>query len=470
MAMGLVTAESGSGLIAARIDRLPRSALHRRLMLFFALPLFFDSCDINTFPSAAPALMHAWGMSINQVAIITSASFLGMFVGATLGGLISDRIGRRWSLLSYVMIASLGSLITAAVPGPATMFLARIVTGIGISAGMVTVMTYISELFPAKSRGTWQSWAMVINLCAIPITNFVARLVVPLGPDSWRLIFVWGALGLLFLLIIPHLPESPRWLERQGRTEEADAIVRRMEAAAAAEHGALPPPLVLARVAEVREPWTAMFGPLYRRRTLVLCAIWLLQTIGFYGFEAWVPTLLVQHGITLTRSLTYFALINVGAPLGALVAVAVADRFERKHTLALVAFAVAVCGLLYGLSFEPALIVGFGFMVGMLVQTFATLLYSYTPEQFPTGLRNSATGLTYGAGRIANVLNAFIIAGIYQNFGYISVFAYIAGAWLLTAFMAVAFGPRTTGRSLELLNPAPDAGERLGLANPVLSE
>jgi putative MFS transporter len=465
-----VSTETGFGLIAARIDRLPRSAMHRRLMYFFALPLFFDSCDINTFPSAAPALIHAWGITINQIAFVTSASFLGMFVGATLGGWLSDRIGRRWSLLTYVMVASLGSLATAFVPGPDLMFVTRVVTGIGISAGMVTVMTYISELFPAKSRGTWQSWAMVINLCAIPMTNFIARLVVPYDTNSWRLIFVWGALGLVFLFIVPHLPESPRWLERMGRHREADAIVSRMEAAVAAEHGPLPPPLPVAYVPERREPWTAMFNPAYRRRTIVLCAIWLLQTIGFYGFEAWVPTLLVQHGITLVRSLTYFSLINVGAPLGALIAVFLADRFERKYTLAAVAFVVAVCGLTYGLSFEPAMIVGFGFMVGMLVQTFATLLYSYTPEQFPTGLRNSATGLTYGAGRIANVLNAFIIAGIYQNLGYIAVFTYIAGAWLLTAIMAVSFGPRTTGRSLEELNPSAQQPMGRSLAPPMLSE
>ena len=109
-------------------------------------------------------------------------------------------------------------------------------------------------------------------------------------------------------------------------------------------------------------------------------------------------------------------------------------------------------------------------MVGMLVQTFATLLYAYTPEQFPTSMRNSATGLTYGAGRIANVANAFIIAGIYQSFGYISVFSYIAGAWLLTAFMVIAFGPRTTGRSLEALNPAVSTADSLDLAPPLLSE
>ena len=468
--MAFVSAERDTGFISARIDRLPRSALHRRLLMFFVLPMFFESCDINTFPSAAPALMHDWGMTIQQIAFITSATFFGMFLGAMLGGMLSDRYGRRWSLLAYVMIASLGSLANAIAPGPEFMFVARIVTGIGIAAGAVTAMTYISELFPAASRGASMSWVMTANLCAIPATNFVARLVVPYGPDSWRWIFAWGSLGLLFLLIVPRMPESPRWLERVGRFAEADAIVRRMEEAATAEHGALPPPIMLARTAELREPWTAMFSPLYRRRTLMLCTIWLLQTIGFYGFLSWVPTLLVQHGVTLTSSLTYFALMNVGAPLGALLSVALTDQFERKHSLAALASVIAVCGLLYGLSFEGPMIVGFGFMVGMLAQTFASLLYAYTPEQFPTGLRNSATGLTYGAGRIANVLNSFVIAAIYQNFGYVSVFVYIGSAWLLTAVITLAFGPRTTGRSLEVLNPSPDQGTALDLGPPLLPE
>jgi putative MFS transporter len=443
-------------LVAARVDRLPNSRMHREWMLLFAIPLFFDSCDINTFASAAPALIRHWHIAINEIALITSASFIGMFFGATLGGMLSDRMGRRRSLTVFVLISSLGSLATALVPGVPYLFAARVVTGFGISAGMVTVMTYIAELFPARSRGTWQSWAMVINLCAIPLTNLVARLVVPFGPDGWRWVFVWGSLGIVFPLIVRRLPESPRWSARVGRFDDAEAAIAAMEARVTAEGHTLSSPAVVARAPEAREPWTAMFNSTYRRRTLTLCAIWLLQTIGFYGFEAWVPTLLVHHGITVARSLTYFTLINVGAPLGALLAVVFADRFERKHLIALVAFLIACFGLLYGLSFQPVLIVTFGFAVGMLTQTFATLLYSYTPEQFPTGVRNSATGLTYGAGRVANVANAFVIAAIYTNYGYVTVFMYIAGAWTLTALITLVFGPRTTGRSLETLSPAVD--------------
>jgi putative MFS transporter len=440
--------------------------MHRQWMLLFAIPLFFDSCDINTFASAAPALIRHWHIAINEIALITSASFMGMFFGATLGGLLSDRMGRRGSLIVFVLISSLGSLATAVVPSVPWLFAARVVTGFGISAGMVTVMTYIAELFPARSRGTWQSWAMVINLCAIPLTNLVARLVVPFGPDGWRWVFVWGALGVAFPLIARRLPESPRWSARAGRVAEAEAALSAMEARVTAEGHTLSMPAAVIRAPEAREPWTTMFNSVYRRRTLTLCAIWLLQTIGFYGFEAWVPTLLVHHGITIARSLTYFTLINVGAPLGALLAVYPADRFERKHLIAVVALLIAGFGLLYGLSFEPVMIVAFGFGVGLLTQTFATLLYSYTPEQFPTGVRNSATGLTYGAGRVANVANAFVVAAIYTSYGYVTVFMYIAGAWFLTALITLLFGPRTTGRSLETLNPAVDAkaGEASSLA------
>jgi MFS transporter, putative metabolite:H+ symporter len=441
-------------MVAARIDRLPASTLHRNLMLIFAVALFFDSVDINTLASAAPGLIKAWGLTIHHIALVTSASFVGMFFGATLGGALADRFGRKPSLIAFIAISSLGSLATAFAPSLHYLFFARIVTGFGISAGMVTVMTYITELFPAATRGTWLSKAMVINLSAIPLTNFVARLVVPYGDNGWRFVFIWGALGIILLAVLPTLPESPRWLAHRGHHDKAEATLRRIEQRVADAYGMLPEPQPLDLSIDTRAPWTAMFSRTYLPRTLTLCAIWLLQTLGFYGFEAWVPTLLVQHGITLVHSLTYFTLINIGAPLGALIAVFLSDQYERKYTIALVAAVIAVSGLLYGLSFEPALIVGFGFLVGMFVQTFATLLYSYTPEQFPTDMRNGATGFAYGAGRLANVANAFVIAGIYTNLGYIAVFCYIAGAWLLTAMITLMFGPKTTGRHLEALHPS----------------
>ena len=440
-------------MIAARIDRLPYSKWHWQILALLAIPQFFDSVDIFTFPSAAPGLVRFWHMSINDVALITSASFLGMFLGAAVGGALGDRMGRWRALVTFVTLGAAASLVTALSQTIAMLFAARVVTGFGLAAGIVITMTFVAELFPADRRGKSQAITMVIGLCAIPITNFIASLTVPNSPDGWRYVFAWGAVGFAFLVASRWLPELPRWLARQGRFAEAEATLRKIEDAVSREVGTLPEPRPLVHANAARASWGKMFSPEYRRRTIVLCAMWVLQTLGFYGFEAWVPTLLVKHGITLTHSLVYVTLMNIGAPIGALLASYVSDRFERKHSIAISAAAIAVCGLLYGLSFIPVLIVIFGLLVGMLIQTFASLIYAYTPEQFPTDLRNGATGFTYSLGRLANVANAFIIAAIFTHIGYLAVFIYIASAWLLTAALTAAFGPRTSRQPLEVLNP-----------------
>jgi putative MFS transporter len=139
-----------------------------------------------------------------------------------------------------------------------------------------------------------------------------------------------------------------------------------------------------------------------------------------------------------------------------LFAVFLSDRVERKYSIVGVALAIGLFGLIYGLTFTPVMIVIFGFLAATLMDTFSALAFAYTPEQYPTDVRNSGTGLAYGVGRLANVINPFIVAAISDDFGYPFVFAYIAGAWVVTAAIALAFGAKTTGRSLETITGLQD--------------
>lgn len=443
--------------IAARIDRLPITSFHRHMLLLVSFALFFDECDYFSFSYAAPGLMQYWGISIDQVALITSAVFVGMFFGSITGGMLSDRVGRKRTLMIMVAVVSLSSLANALAPNLQTLVLTRCVTGFGASALIVVVMTYISEMFPSNVRGKWQAWAMVIGLCAIPITGWVARLVVPLGPNGWRFVFIWGSLGVLFLFLAVHLEESPRWLSRHGQEARADEVLSRIEARVAQEAGPLSEPAPRTHVEEKRAHWTAIFEPRYRRRTATLWGIWCFQAIGFFGFQSWAPTLLVKQGIAIVQSLTYISLINVGVVPGALLATWLAERVERKYSIATSAFFIAFFGLLYGLTFKPVLIVAFGFVVGMLLQTSAALTFAFTPEQYPTDVRNIGAGVAYSTGRLANVANPFIVAAIYTKWGYVPVFVYIAGAWII-AGTAALFGAKTTGRRLEVLSPVSTEG------------
>jgi putative MFS transporter len=447
--------------IAARIDRLPISPMHRRLLFILAVPLFFDVGDIFTFSNAAPALIKYWGISNDQIALATASGFLGMAIGGTLGGILADRIGRIRAMMLFTAVFSFFSLVNGLVANVPMLVAVRFLTGLGIASATVSVITYIAELYPATVRGRWQSWAMVIALMGITVTSWVARLVIPLGENGWRWIFVWGAFGLPFLILARRMNESPRWLLRAGRKDEAQASLERIEAEVARTNGPLPdvrpqPP----RPATPALGWSALFSPAHFRPTVSLCAIWFFQTIGFYGFMSWVPTLLARQGFEMVHSLNYITLINIGALPGALFAVFLSERWERKYSIVGVSLAIALFGLLYGLSFTPVAIVIFGFLAATMMDTFSALAFSYTPEQFPTDVRNSGTGLAYGVGRLANVINPFVVSAIFTDFGYQVVFAYIAGAWVVTAAIAFAFGMKTTGRTLETISeePADDAG------------
>jgi putative MFS transporter len=313
-------------------------------------------------------------------------------------------------------------------------------TGLGISAMTVVGITYISEMYPAKVRGSYQGWIMAVGLCGVPVTAFVARFCVPVAPWGWRLVFVWGSLGIVLPLFSGALEESPQWYENQGRITEADSALLRIEAKVLTEVESLPP---IVRVDEPK-PQSGRYSDLltssYLLRTITLTFIWICMTLGFYGFTSWVPTLLVAHGFSLVHSLAWSSVMALATIPGAILAALVADRWDRRWLIALVAFVIAICGMLYGLTFRVVAIVIFGFLVEMFLHTFAPLLYTFTAESFPTPTRNSGTGLAYGAGRLANVFGPLIVALIFNHFGYTSVFVYIALCWILLAISIGALG------------------------------
>jgi len=313
----------------------------------------------------------------------------------------------------------------------------------------VVAMTYISEMFPAKLRGRYQALILTIGLCGIPVTAYVARFIIPVAPWGWRAVFVWGSLAMVFPFLAARLEESPRWFEQMGRQTDADASMARIEARVMAEHGTLPDvePIALA------PPRSGGFGEIIASgslgRLLLLMSVWMCQTLGIYGFLSWVPTLLVEHGFSVVRSLEQSSAMSIGAVPGAWIASKLSDRWERKNLIGIVAIAIAVCGLSYGLSFQTTTIVIFGFLVAMGQQVFAALLYAYTPECFPTQVRNTGTGLSYGMGRLANgLVGPFIVAYLFKHFGYTPVFAYIAVCWALVAILVTTLGPKTRGRAL----------------------
>jgi MFS transporter, putative metabolite:H+ symporter len=444
------TPEVGHRSAAAYLDSLAITSFHRRALWLLSFIFFFELGDINTFSFVAPALLKFWGVSVSMISFIVSATFVGMFIGAVTGGWFSDKVGRKRALIITTVWYSGFSLLNAFVWGPISLSIARLMTGVGLSAMTVIGMTYISEMYPAKLRGSYQGWIMTLGLFGIPMTAYVSRFLIPIAEWAWRLVFVWGALGIVFPIFASWLEESPRWYENHGRFAEASAVLERIRGHAKMETGVLPaassqPP---APPPARRGGYLELVSKENIPRTAMLVAAWIFQTLGFYGFAAWVPTLLVAHGFSLVHSLAWSSAMSIGAVPGALIAAVVSDRWERKGWIIIVSLVIAFCGLMYGMTFRVAAIVVFGFLVAMFMQTFAPLLYAYTPECYPTEIRNSGAGLAYGIGRLANIFGPLIVAFLFTHYGYKSVFVYIAAVWVLVAVTIGSFGPRTKGRAL----------------------
>lgn len=436
---------------ANRINRLPITRFHKIIIVVVAVAYFFEFADINTFSTTAPKIAQVWGLDVNHIAYITSISFVGMFIGSLAGGWLADRAGRKTAFLYTTLWFSVFSAATVFAWNIYSMGILRFLTCAGLSAMTVVVVIYVNEIFPAKVRGKYLAYAMVIGICGTPVTNLIASAVVPISDWSWRLVFLWGTLGVIILFMIRHLPESPMWLESKRRFSRAEDVLREMETKVSGFAGDLPQPL--APVAEVREQKKSGLRTLMQRRylvpLLVLVVLWVTQTVGFFGYSSWAPTLLSKQGISVEDSILYVALATIGAPLGSLLAAFVTDKFERKWLLVIFGTTIGISGLLYGLTFNPIMIVVFGFLVNMFERGYTSLAYAYSPELFDTRTRSLGTGIAYGIGRLSNAVGPLVIASLYTSTGYASVFVFIAATWVVGAIVLALFGRNTKVRSVK---------------------
>jgi MFS transporter, putative metabolite:H+ symporter len=443
--------EPGHDDLAARLDRLPViTRTHRTWVVLLGALFVFDLVDLNSFAYAAPALRTQWGLSIGTVGLITSAGFVGMFLGAIVGGRLSDRIGRRPVLIGAVLFYSLFSLLSAASWDATSLGVMRVLTGFGLQAMTGVLLVYVSEMFPRALRGRYQSLLLAIGLAGVPIAAWLARIVVPLGPGTWRWVFVFGALGAIIgVIALRIMPESARWQAARGRdTASAERLVAKLEDEARARTGEPLPPVVPVPAVPPGTVRDLVRGPALRR-TVVAAAACVFLILSFYGFSSWVPTFLVERGYSTAQALTYASVLAIAAVPGALLAFPFIDRWERKNLIFVLQVVVAALLLVFGLVGNPVSILVSGFLASMFMQTGVAVLYTYIAEVFPLALRGLGSGIANGTGRLAGVVGGVLVAAIFTGLGMAAVYVYLAAAALLMGLVLLFFGARTSNRGLE---------------------
>src|SRR5271156_2859752 len=411
-----------AGEISARIDRLPATRTVWRAILLLSAGMFFELYDLLFSAYVAPALVKSGVLTqttpglfgTTGVASFLAALFSGLFIGTILCGFLADRFGRRAIFTISLIWYTVSNIMVGLQNDAFGLNVWRFVSGIGLGVEMVTIGAYLSEMAPKHMRGKAFACSQAIGFCCVPVISFLAYVLVPtapLGLEGWRWIVLLGAAAAVLIGFLRFaLPESPRWLARQGRIDEADRVLQGVEARVAAEYGRpLPLPEPAEPVAEAHG-FVDLWVPPVRGRVILMSVFNVFQTVGFYGFSNWVPSLLVKQGITISTSLGYTTVIALAAPVGPLLGFFMGDRIERKFAIVAAAGAVLVCGLIFGATREPALIIAMGVGLTLANNIMSYSFHAYQQELFPTGIRARAAGFVYSWSRLSVIFSSFVIA------------------------------------------------------------
>ena len=450
-----------AGAISARIDRLPATRTIWTIVALLGFGMFFELYDLLFSAYVAPSLVKSGVLKATTtglfgtagVASFIAALFTGLFIGTILCGFLADRYGRRaiftWSLIWY----SAANVMVALQHDAAGLNFWRLISGIGLGVEMVTIGAYLSEIAPKSLRGRAFAINQAIGFVCVPVISFLAYLLVPTAPfglEGWRWVVLIGAFAAPVVVFLRRaLPESPRWLAKQGRLAEADRVLSALEAKVEAEYGRpLPPPGPEEPVSQASR-FVDLWAPGVRGRVILMSVFNIFQTIGFYGFNNWVPSLLVKQGITISTSLGYTSVIALAAPIGPLLGFFLGDRFERKWIIVASAGAILVCGLIFGQALGSALIIAMGIGLTLAANIMSFSFHAYQQELFPTGIRARAAGFVYSWSRLSVIFSSFVIAFVLERAGVFGVFVFIAAAMGVVMATIGLFGPRTTNLALE---------------------
>jgi putative MFS transporter len=453
-------AAGGPNEISHRLEALPASPYLWRLVLLLSLGGCFEIYDLFLTAYIAPGLNRSGLLTtttqaffgFSGIGAFVAATFAGLFIGTFFLGFLADRFGRR-SIFTFALLGyTAASAIMACQTTSGGVLLWRFIAGIGVGVEVITIDAYITELVPSWLRGRAFAVNQSVMFIAVPVVALLAWWLVPLSPydvDGWRwVVLIGAAASMVIWLLRLYLPESPLWLARQGRTKEAIAIVGKLEAAGGSSR-----PVQPVEMRPLTSPGQVGYAELFKAPYLSLVVLFMVfnfcQAFGFYGFANWVPTLLVEKGINVTKSLQYSFIVAVAYPIAPLLAASFADRFERKWIINGACLAIIIFGLAFAQLTGPALLIACGVLLTAANTTMSYAYHAYQTEVFPTAIRARAAGLVYSMSRLSATFSGFIVAYVLREAGVGGVFGLITAAMCIVIVTLAAFGPNVRGKPLD---------------------
>jgi MFS transporter, putative metabolite:H+ symporter len=445
--------------VSQRIENLPVNRFHYLLLFSAGLGWMFDSMDTGIISFVLPVLMKTWGLTPEQVGNIGSIGLVGMALGAILSGTVADIIGRKKVFALTLVMYSFATGLCGIAWSYSSLLFFRFLVGFGLGGQLPVAVTLVSEFTPAKHRGKFlvlleSFWALGWLLAAV-----ISYLIIP--RYGWQVAFFIGAIPALYVFYLwKNIPESPRYLEERGRFEEAEAIYQKV-AGERIPHQFNPETTPVIQASTTREAAIKsrsvkrvgvgeLFSKKFLRRTVFLWLLWFGIVYSYYGIFTWLPSILALKGFSLTKSFSYVIIMTLAQVPGYFSAAFLVDRMGRKPTLAIYVLGTAISAYFFGQGTSVAMILIMGSLMSFFNLGAWGIIYTYTPELYPTRARATGSGWAAGFGRIGGILAPIVVGRMLgAQMPTQLVFLMFTGVLLLVVLNVVILGEETKGRPLD---------------------
>ncbi len=436
--------------LVSRVQRLPIGKFHYNLLWVIGLGWMFDAMDTGLISFILAKMSEDWAMTPTEKGWVVSIGFVGMAIGAVFSGGLADKWGRKTVFTATLVIYSLATAACAFAPNLTWLLVFRFIVGLGLGGQLPVAVTLVSEYIPAHVRGRFivllESFWGVGWLCAALIAYFV------IPKFDWHMAFLIGGLPALYAFVIwKKVPESIPYLINRGRIDEAHALVQSFERQCGVEV------IEKIEVKPVSEKQNVSFSQLwsgaFARRTLMLWLIWFGIVYSYYGIFTWLPSLLVKEGYTIVQSFEYVLVMILAQLPGYIAAAWLVEKLGRKATLAGFIGMCAVSAYFFGQSNSVEQIVIWGCLMSFFNLGAWGVLYTYTPEQYPTNIRAFGSGWASAIGRMGGIVAPLVVTHMMvMNNGFSYVFMMFTAVLLAVVCVILVLGEETKGKSLDSIS------------------
>jgi putative MFS transporter len=440
------------------------SRFHTRLLWVSGIGWMFDAMDIGLLSFILPNLTRDMKLTGEKPGLVLAFTFLGMFAGAAVAGSLSDRYGRKaifqWTLILY----AIGTGLSAVAWEFNSLLAFRFLAGFGLGGELPVASTLVSEWSLTRFRGRllvllesfWAyGWTLAALIAYLVVPN-VPKLFTTLPPDAgWRVAFAIGALPALYVLYTRRaLPESPRFLVAAGRPNEARSAIR-IAGGIAGDPDLVPTFESFAQPTHAvsgSAGWRAIWRGVFAKRTMMLWILWFGMVFSYYGIFSWLPTILATK-FEFVKGLEYNLLITVAQIPGYFVAAWLVEWLGRRYTLTTFLVGAAFGSFFFRNATTPQEVTIYGCVISFFALGAWGVIYTYTPELYPTRIRGWGAGMAAAFGRIGGIFGPYIVVRITGNPpqpGGINVaFIIFSAIFLIIAANVMLMGEETKGRTLE---------------------